>query len=414
MLADIPLTDEQPLQVVAMPATKDGQRPAVGVGYRLSWLFPAAVATAVVGLALVLLVLLGGRAGSRQRPATVPASPDRSDGDPREQQAAQPWLGRAAGIVAVVSLTGCAVVPHAAEHTDRRVDPLPATRAGEVMRDYSERNDAALRASKKGDGRAWVTADVGPLLLVDELVALKVKHGLNKDRTPWSGEHAAQGVAAPAQSQYPLWAIVHGDETWTAKGEKMRTSKNAWVMVRTRAADPWRKFAGVDLTDDGLPGLLPAHEAVPDEADEDRAAEVVGQLEAWVETGSRDDLEVPDQLRRERADLLEPEKYMRSTAIFARPWAQSGPAAPGGATRVVRVQDGLLVHTVQAWTLRNDLKPGWKYSFKEGYEKIYKRSFSEGHSEKNAVGSLLVHVPARGKPHLLGMGVGEILEPPTG
>ncbi|GAA3613004.1 hypothetical protein GCM10022199_16160 [Marihabitans asiaticum] len=413
---DVPLGDEQ-MQIVAMPASPDGERPEVGVGYQVPGGFLAGLVAAGIGLLLALVCLRWGRRRTPRGAAADPTSEDRSVEQEQEREVGE---GRKAAsartarrVVALGSaavLTGCGAVPHTVDHGEPSVVPLTKDESVAVMERYSVENEKPGDASDAGDGSTWSTVDVGPTLLVDELATRAAQHTEDQG-TDWTGTHSVDGVYVAEQGDYPLWAIVHGTETWSAEGEDDVVSPNAWVMVRTGAEGGWRQFAGAELGDDALPEPLSPDEATADEADLKRAAAVSGQVEKWFETGKAD-LEVPGSIQERRGAMLEPGKNQRSTAAFITSWPDGGKAAPGGSLRALRVEGGLLVHLVQGLTLRGDLKSGWRYLPDERYRAIYGEDGSEGYLEAHGAASSLVFVPDEGPAQMLGMDASRIRELP--
>lgn len=408
---DVPLTDAEPVQVVAMPTASDGAAPQVGLGYRVEGGFIIGLGLVVVGLGMLVGVVVLGRRARRDRGtvAPAPAAPAAEPVDGTRLRRVRP-VRVLAVTGAVGMLAGCGV-PHEVERAEPLVVPMTADDAARVMSGYDERNDAAIAASSKGDGSRWKTADTGPLLLHDDLAA-RITEAVGDEEGPGTAVHRAEGVVTAAQPEYPLWSLVHGEVTWTDEDEKAgEPAPEAWMMLREEATGEWKQLAGVDLHAE-LPATLPADEAAPAETDLARAAEVDELVQTWFEDGTAEGLEVPEAATDARATLLAKKEGFRSTAAFAQPWPE-GRTAPGGAVRVARVEDGLLVHTVQAWSMRADVASGYHVRYGSKYDEVYGRgAYSTGYYEEFYAGSTLVHVPATGPARVLGTGTAEIREQP--
>lgn len=406
---EVRLTQDAPVQVAALPATAKGATPQVGIGYKLPGAFVAGVVTALVGLLLLAVMILWGR---RARRAVANRAEAPSVERPAEQPAAPVSLSRSATRVAVVGTlavlaAGC-TLPQEVDHGDSSgVVPLEQADVQAMLDDYDVRNNAAIKKSRTGDGSLWSTADTGPFLAQDELVARTNAFDKPKNKpksTPFS--HEGGRLYASVQQQYPLWSAV---EVKPSKPDK-DGAELLYVYERSHAADPWKASSSVWL-DEGLPTPLPADKAKPSSQDLVRAEEIDGQLESWVEKGESGGLVIDDGMKGARRELHKKVKGVERMADSAGTWGGSS-RGEDDTVRAIRVEEGLLVLSELEWENRRYLKVGWTWTPSKREKAIYGNRANANVSTRHCSLVVATLVPDAGTARVLGSSVDWVVDFP--
>lgn len=405
----VPLTDAAAVEVVVMPAAAAKVVPRVGIGYALPGAFVGGVVVAVVGLVLFVGVLLLGRRSRRARGSDAVAQRSAPVGTP-PSSAATVRRAVTVGAVALVA-TGCSI-PHQVDHGEAPgVVPLTDEDAQAVLDDYDERNNAAIKKSYTGDGSLWGTADTGPHLAVDQLVA-RIADVEGREGEPGVGDHEAGRVYSTEQHTYPLRSMIVTETTWD--GEEADPPELD-LFVKENVTSAWKGSSSVPVAKGDLPTALPADEATPDAADLERAAEVDLLLQTWMEKGEVSDLSVPDDLADLRREAATAGKGVEDVQYSSGTWGGGDdPTGPGGSVHVARVEEGLLLLTDQEWEIRNYLKPGFEWTQTKEGAAIYGTQHKDNvHTTKHVL-TAAVLVPDSGDAEVLGSELRRVIDFPRG
>lgn len=391
---DVPLTDEAPVQIIALPTTAKEEAPLVGLGYKIPGAFVMGIVAAVVGLLLLVGTIMLGRRARRARAGQATAETAATTTGTTAPTA----LPRVAAVVTVGLLaTGCSI-PQQVEHdADAGIVPLADADVQTMLDDYDERNNAAIKASHSGDGSLWDEADTGPNLAVDMLAA-KYNAVVKPKGKAGTFTHEGGTHFPTRQSAYPLWTAV--ETTTEATEEDDGAVLNLYV--KEHAAEPWKGYSNLRLDGD-LPTALRVDEATPSQEDLARGAEVAELLGTWVDKGQAPGLEVTKDLIKVRKDLTKVNKGVSRVANSTDPWGGGEfSAEPEGAVKVVRVEEGLLVITDQEWQHRAYLKPDFVWNYSDEEREVFGRRDDASVRQVNLSLTAAVLVPDSGDAEVLG------------
>lgn len=405
--------DGTPTSVVVLAA---GERGTVSVtfGIVVAHAFVAGVVAAVVGLALLSLPFLAhGRRRRRERAQAraasavdEPTTPTTEPVGAHLRTAHRPlrWVVPA---VSVVALAGCAAIP-------QRVSTPEITRPGIEREDlaaalasYDERNNAAIDlASREHDPKGWASADRGVILRTDLHDTRYAKE---------SGEPKAPGTAltttpekdslvAPAFTQYPMWFAVTGT---LAEADAMKPQRALLVYERDGVLDPWRMSAHLTLEDAELHALAPGAASQPTPAQVKRAQAVSDQVAAYLETGEKGDLTVPEDLQELREQIVGDGETSRLIHAAVRAVGSGDdPSDPGdGAPKVAAVDGGVLVtatYSVDYTHAATDVGATLAFS-DEAFARAVGQPGRHGSLDLHQVLAVAVLVPEKGGPTFLGV-----------
>ncbi|WP_444662446.1 hypothetical protein ACT17Q_11080 [Cellulomonas sp. CW35] len=342
--------DGTPTSVAVLAA---GKRAAVTVSFGLvvAHAFVAGLAAAVLGLVLLTLPVLARRRRRRreraaERSAAAPevTAPEAVPAGTHLRSTRRP-LRWAVPVLCVVALAGCTAVP-------QRVTTAEITRPGlerdeltAALASYDERNNAAIDlASRTHDASGWATADRGIILRSD----------LHSTRyAEESGEAEAAGTAltttpdasslvSPSFTGYPMWFAVTGT---MADADEKKPERALLVFERDGVLDPWRMSASVEIGDEKVRALAPGAASRPSPAQVAAAQAVSDQVVAYLETGEKGELTVPDRLARLREEIVGDGVNSRLERATIRAVGSGDDALdPGeGAPKVAAVEGGVLV-----------------------------------------------------------------------
>lgn len=414
----VPLTEDAPVQVVAMPMTPKGGAPEVGVGYTLAGAFVVGVVVALIGVVLLVAVVILGRRSRRAHTGRAGTS-DRPAGEGRrdpEGSATRPASGttvrRAVAMGAVTLVATACTVPHQVDHGESSgVVPLPSDAAQAALDDYDERNNAAIKRSHEGDGSRWGNADTGALLAIDVLSA-RISDVDAPTGEPGVHTHTVEETYPAALGSYPLWAVV---ETTEVRAGERADESSLDVLVKEHVDSPWKGSASISIKASDMPTPLPVDGAAADAADLKKAAEVDALLQTWVEKGTVSGLMIPTDLKKVRKDVAETGKGVDQVQMSADAWARvDDVTGPAGTVRALRVEEGLLVITSQQWEARTYLKPGFQWRQDEKAATIYGAQHQDNHWVRNFALQAAVLVPDSGDAQVLGSFVNRVVDFPRG
>ncbi|MFX4285889.1 hypothetical protein ACQBJO_10895 [Janibacter sp. G349] len=395
----VPLTEEAPVQVVALPAKAGGAAPEVGIGYGLPGAFVAGLVAAVVGLLLLVGTVVWGRRAKRAR-RTAPATAPEALAESAPAQATTVTRGAtrvaAVGVVAVLA-AGCSI-PQQVDHGKAPgVVPLEAADAQAALDDYDVRNNAAIKASHTGDGSRWRAADAGPVLAKD-LVEAKTNAVDRPTTKAVTFTHEVEETFAAPQSAYPQWFVV----SYTSSPDPESKGVGLSLQTRDHVTEPWRGYSSV-WVDEGAPTPLPPAQAAPSADDLERAEEVDDLLATWVEEGEAPGLQVTKELADHRAEMNTTSRGVSRFANSSDPWGGAEDrTAPGGSVRAVRVKEGLLVLTDQEWENRGYLEADFQWRLDATDKKVFPQQDETNVYGRDFALSAAILVPDSGDARVLG------------
>jgi hypothetical protein len=365
---DVPLTgDPVAIAVVAGPT---GGTLTMSLGVVVPHGFLAAVATAVLGLALIALTVVLRRRG-RPRPTSqvdvaspVPAGaaeplPTGATWSRSARPRARARAG-ALGLVGATILAGCSGLPE-------RVDTASVTPVRTALTDaevmpafasYDERNNAAIALSAQSyDPSGWAAADTGTALRADTFSTL-LAQAKGDTQEPYTRTTSPLQVFVPAFESYPMWFMATASTTSTGTGVEPDDTVGLRVFERASVLEPWRLVTHNAIEKDAAPRPLRggrASTATP--AQLKVAADAMTAVRTFATTGDAGALGVDDSLTAFRSDITDvPAEVGTLTQFDVTPTGDpTDPTGPRGAVRVVRVEGGAVatigfeyVHTVTA------------------------------------------------------------------
>lgn len=407
----VPLTEEAAVQVVVLPTKAGGAPPELGIGYGLPGAFVAGVVAAVVGLLLLVGTVVWGRRAKRARrtaPATAPGAP--AESAPAQATTVTRGAPRVAavGVVAVIA-AGCSI-PQQVDHGKAPgVVPLEAADAQEMLDDYDVRNNAAIRASDKGDGSTWSRADSGPFLATDMLSARTSRFFPPKTTGDGDFQHEARDVFEVEQPAYPLSSIVDVE----VPGQDLEGGQLLYVYSKDDAAAPWKGYSSVYLSS-RLVTPLPADEATPSRDDRLTAAKWDSELDERLAHGTDTDLRIAQGLQEDINDLSDVPKGVERVYHSVRPWGgrRDDRTDQDGPVRVLRVEQGLLVVTHKEWERSLYLESGYEWRQTSRERKIHGSHDAGTVYDEHYLLTAAILVPDSGAPSIIGSDVERVLDFP--
>ncbi|GGD06861.1 hypothetical protein [Nocardioides daphniae] len=413
----VPLADD-PVGVVVL--TQDAtQVPTLSLGFRVAGLFWVSISLMLVGLvALVGWWLLRRQRGAGALPSERIEVPAQRGADDR----ATVPMPRLAAVVCVgaLSLSGCALPMTAAVETPEKT-AIPLDRLDDVVADHHDRRVTAEQASRfpKSDLDAWESAVEGPWLESARYATTYDRLTRKRSSAPRPAT-AGKRVWSPTFDSYPMWALGEVDglempmpadatrnrrKDRAAKQKKGKYETSLVLFTRSAATAPWLVSAGIPLPATVLPS--PADGAVSPTTDPKvvrRVQAVVERLHRWWVTGKAKGLSIDAESRRVRS-VLDSFTYggkSRPTLLEFTPWPRADERL-----RIIEVKDGHLA--VATTTVRQTLlnPPGADL----GWVGFRDQVDGEGPDGPYSLATMteVVHLPARGKPRLVGVELPRLL-----
>ncbi|WP_125932836.1 hypothetical protein [Janibacter indicus] len=407
---EIPLTEDEPVQIAAAPATGAGAAPELGIGYALPGAFIGGLVAVLIGvLLLVGTIVLGRRAKGAQR-AVSESGPQPSAAQAGSARASSGIALRLVATVSAVALAAGCSIPQRVDHgTEPGVVPLEEADAQTMLDDYDRRNNAAIKKSDAGDGSLWATADAGPNLAVDALVARTAKFYPPKKDDDGDFIHEVRDVYEVEQPGYPLWSLIDVDlpNSDLGGGQYLR------LYTRDGATEPWKGYTSVYLPS-RLVTPLDAQAATPSAKDLLTAAQWDDELTRWIAAGKESDLRISRDLMESYGDMAATPKGVARIDHSVSPWGgrADGRTEQDGPVRVLRVKQGLLVITNKQWERNLYLEQGfeWKQATRE--RKIHSPHHRDLVYDEHYLLSAAILIPDSGAPSVIGSDVERVLEFP--
>ena len=360
-------------------------------------------------LLLVGTIVLGRRAKGAQR-AVSESGPQPSAAQAGSARASSGIALRLVATVSAVALAAGCSIPQRVDHgTEPGVVPLEEADAQTMLDDYDRRNNAAIKKSDAGDGSLWATADAGPNLAVDALVARTAKFYPPRKDDDGDFIHEVRDVYEVEQPGYPLWSLIDVDlpNSDLGGGQYLR------LYTRDGATEPWKGYTSVYLPS-RLVTPLDAQAATPSAKDLLTAAQWDDELTRWIAAGKESDLRISRDLMESYGDMAATPKGVARIDHSVSPWGgrADGRTEQDGPVRVLRVKQGLLVITNKQWERNLYLEQGfeWKQATRE--RKIHGPHHRDLVYDEHYLLSAAILIPDSGAPSVIGSDVERVLEFP--
>lgn len=243
-------------------------------GVTVHGLWPLSLALTVVGIVLIVLGIWVLR--RRRKPTTGLSTRQASASTaatPTATTAGQP--GRALQVVgagvAVALVASCSALPSVGQPYDPknvRKSALVKSEVAGALKDYDQRNNAAIvAAAKKYDPSLWSKADDGVLLAADTFETAMEKER-RSSAAPVTLTTAAAALYSPEFASYPMYAVVGTTETQAGKPAAAKPQTSLQVLLRDSARAPWRVASSVPVPLASLPAAAePGASSTPSAAD---------------------------------------------------------------------------------------------------------------------------------------------------
>lgn len=416
--------DGSPIVVAVVPSGEPGAL-TMSVGLVLPGAFLVAVATAVLGLILIVVPMVlrrrRARSGSKdhvlaaQEPTTEDSGSAAAAG--REAGAAAtterrrvPTVVPVLAVVATV-LAGCAGIPAKSPQSAGPPTKIALTQAEAkaALADYDARNNAAIALSaSKYDPSGWEKADQG-ILLREDLYATQYAKANQEKRTGDPRTNTAEVVYAPAFEGYPMYAIVAGratggqsDDDESADDE---SDLDVSVFERASAVSPWKQSVTASVPEDLLPDAqAPGPQSTPTEADGKAALALLPALVTFLETGKATAGLTPTKAMTSlRSNVIKKRTGIDSAEITADPASSAeNQLGAGGSVQAVRTADGLIATYALTFTTVQRTLPNFSLTRDDAKEaKALGQTGPTRILVGRAVAAVVISIPDDGEPTVL-------------